>query len=162
MELAIRRLDPATDADLYRQAFGWIAEAPRWLCDCAKVFEAADEAAYLAAAADPARIDIGVFTSEFTGMITVVLRAKGVYEAYLAAKRHSPLDLLAQAVYDVWRTLTDNGMTQTFVWIAARNRAILQLCETVGFQYTGLSLWKGQSHGRPIHWRQLAINGISH
>jgi hypothetical protein len=157
--LTIRRLDPATDTDLYRQAYAWTEGAPRWLRDCAKVFEAPDEQGYLEAAENPARVDIGVFTPEFTGMITLILRGKGVYEAYLAAKRHSPLDLLGEAVLDVYHTVTQYNMRQTFVWIAARNRAILNLCEGVGFAPTGLEMWKGSSHGRPIHWRQMAIYG---
>jgi hypothetical protein len=157
--LTIRRLNPTTDTPLYEAAWQWNADAPRWVRDCAKVFEAADEAAYLAEATDPARVDIGVFTPEFTGMITLILRGKGVYEAYLAAKRHSPLDLLGQAVLDVYHTLTSYNMRQTFVWIAARNRAILNLCANVGFAPTGLEMWKGSSHGQPIRWRQLAIYG---
>lgn len=160
--LTIRRLDPATDTPLYLQAWQWTADSPRWYRDCAVVFEAADETAYLAAAADACRIDIGIFTPDFTGMISAVLRSKGIYEAYLAAKRHAPLDLMAVAVTDVWRTLVTNGMKQTFVWIAARNRAILNLCEGVGFVPTGLEMWKGRSHGKPIHWRQLAIYGVTH
>ncbi len=161
-DLSIRRLDPAVDAALYQQAYQWTLDAPRWMRDCAKVFEAADETAYLAEATSPGRVDIGVFTPEFTGMVTLILRGTDIYEAYLAAKRHSPLELLSLALMDIWCTLARHGMQQTFVWIAARNRAILQLCEGVGFERTGLELWKGSSHGRPIHWRQMAIYGVSH
>ena len=157
--LTIRRLDTVTDTALYQQAYQWTANAPRWLRDCAKTFEAADEAAYLAAVTNPARIDIGVFTPEFTGMISVILRGKQLYEAYLAAPRGSTLDTLGAATLSVYHRLTAYGMKQTFVWIAARNRAILDLCEGVGFERTGLEMWKGQSHGRPIHWRQMAIYG---
>lgn len=160
--MEIRRLDPVKDADLYRQAYRWTLEAPRWLRDCAKVFEAPDEDSYIAEAATPGRVDIGIFVPEFTGMISLVIRGVDVYEAYIAAKRHSPLELLSHAVLDIYNTMVGYGMQQTFVWIAARNRAILQLCEGVGFEQTGLEMWKGSSHGRPIHWRQLAIYGITH
>lgn len=158
-DLTIRRLDPAIDTALYQQAWQWTVDAPRWLRDCAKVFEAPDEVGYLEAATNLARIDIGVFTPSFTGMISVILRSKGVYEAYLAAARGSALDNLGAAVIDVYRVLTAHNMKQAFVWTAARNRAIIELCEGVGFERTGLEMWKGSSHGRPIHWRQLAIYG---
>lgn len=160
--LTIRRLNPTTDTALYQAAWQWSLGAPRWLRDCAKVWEAADKTSYLAAAYDSNRIDVGVFNPEFTGMVTVVLRSKGVYEAYLAAARGTTLEDLGAAINDVYRTLISHGMRQSFVWVAARNRAIMQLCEGVGFERTGVELWKGQSHGHPIHWRQLAINGVSH
>ena len=158
---SIRRLDIAADIALYQQAWRWTADAPRWIRDCAAVYDAACEADYLAAAANPARIDVGVFTPAFTGMVSVILRSKGLYEAYLAAKRGAPLDALGSAVLDVYHTLTAHNMRQAFVWIAARNRAILDLCEGAGFERTGLEMWKGQSHGRPIHWRQMAIYGVN-
>lgn len=157
----IRRLDPQTDTALYRTAWQWTADAPQWMRDCAKVFEAADEATYLTQAANPYRVDVGIFTPHFSGMITLILRAKGVYEAYLACERGSSLDHLFAALNDVKRTLTASNMRQTFVWIAFRNHAILALCEAAGFTATGLEMYRGASHGRPIRWRQLAyVNNV--
>lgn len=155
--LTIRRLNATTDADLYKTAWAWNTNAPRWMRDCLKVYEADDLAEFLRRAADPARADVGVWQDDqFTGMITLILRAVGIYEAYLAAKRGSSLDPLGDAIEDVKAVLTRYGMVQTFVWIAAQNRAILNLCEAAGFNSTGLEMYKGATHGRPIRWRQMS------
>jgi hypothetical protein len=154
--LTIRRLNSPADVALYEAAWQWNLDAPRWVRDCAKVFEAADFPKFLAQASDPARVDVGVWEDgQFTGLITLVLRATGIYEAYLAAKRGASLDHFGAAIEDVKAVLTANGMVQTFVWIAAQNRAILNLCEAAGFQPTGLEMYKGATHGRPIRWRQM-------
>lgn len=154
--LTIRRLDPATDTALYAAAWAWNTDAPRWVRDCAKVFEAADFVEFLCQATDPARADVGIWEdNKFTGLITVVLRATGIYEAFLAAKRGASLDILGTAIEDVKAVLTRSGMFQTFVWIAAQNRAILTLCELAGFSLTGLEMYKGATHSRPIRWRQM-------
>lgn len=155
--LTIRRLDPTTDVPLYQAAWQWNADAPRWVRDCAKVFEAADFAEYLAQAADRCRIDVGIWEDDqFTGLITLVLRATGIYEAYLAAKRGASLDHFGAAIEDIKAVLTASDMVQTFVWIAAQNRVILNLCEAAGFQPTGLEMYKGATHNRPIRWRQMS------
>lgn len=155
--LHIRRLSPTLDTALYRAAWQWNAAAPRWVRDCAKVFEAADFATFLAQAADPARADMGVWEGDqFTGLYSFVLRATGIFEAFLAAKRGSSIDILGAAIQDAKAVLTNAGMVQTFVWIAAQNRAILNLCEDAGLNFTGLEMYKGATHGRPIRWRQMS------
>lgn len=155
--LTIRRLNATADIALYETAWAWNTDAPRWVRDCAKVFEAATFAEFLAQAADPARADVGVWEDDqFTGLITLILRRTGIYEAYLAAKRGASLDHFGAAIEDVKAVLTRSGMVQTFVWIAAQNRAILNLCETAGFDSTGLEMYKGATHGRPIRWRQMS------
>lgn len=155
--LVIRRLDPAADTALYQAVWSWNADAPRWLRDCAKVFEATNFDEFLAQAADPGRADVGIWNdTQFTGLLTFVLRAVGVYEAFIAAKRGAPLTALAAAIEDGKAVLTKAGMIQTFVWIAAPNHAILTLCEAAGLNFTGLEMYKGTTHGRPIRWRQMS------
>ena len=154
--LTIRRLNPPTDVALYEAAWQWNLDAPRWVRDCAKVFEATDFTEFLTRAADPARVDVGIWEDgQFIGMITLVLRAIGVYEAYLAAKRGASLDHFGATIEDVKAVLTVSGMVQTFVWIAMQNHVILNLCESAGFKLTGLEMYKGATHGRPIRWRQM-------
>lgn len=154
--LTIRRLSSTTDIALYRVAWQWNTDAPRWVRDCTKVFEAANFAEFLAQATDSGRADVGVWESgQFTGMISVVLRDVGIYEVFLAAKRGASLDALGAALEDVKAVLTASGMFETFVWIAAQNRAILTLCKAVGLDFTGLEMYKGATHGRPIRWRMM-------
>ena len=154
--LTIRRLDPTTDTALHAAAWDWNTAAPRWVRDCAKVFEVPTFAEFLAQASDPGRVDVGVWEGDnFTGLITIILRDTHVYEVFLAAKRGACLDALGTAIEDVKAVLTRAGMLQTFVWIAAQNRAILTMCEALGLNFTGLEMYKGATHGRPIRWRMM-------
>lgn len=152
--IAIRRLDSDTDRDFYAEAWAWDIDAPRWYQDSDAVFRPESFDEYMKLAHGDDQCDVGVFDDELIGLITVTLRGKGVYEGHLSAKRGANLEMLAEAVLQIRCQLFERGMSEAYLWVAAKNRAIRKLCANAGFYGTFVTMLRGSSHNRPIEWEQ--------
>lgn len=159
MELSIKRLDPAADEPLYHIAFGWLEDAPRWRKEAEGVFGTLDREAYLTAATDPARMDVGVFDGpEFVALIALVLRARGVLEVYLEARPRISPTLLVQAAQSVAHQLfTSLGIQVIYSWVPACNRAVHKLNKAIGFQTDHVTMLRGTVRGKPLDWQRYSL-----
>jgi hypothetical protein len=153
----IRRLSPESDVELYREAFAWDVDAPRWYAQMDSVFrpDSFDECLSLATHDD--QVDVGVFEDGLIGLITISRRGPGLYEAHLSAKRGTDLNLLAEAGYQVKEQLFGLGMKRGFVWVAKKNRPVRRLCQLIGFTPDGFTMLRGRYHDKPIEWLHMAV-----
>jgi hypothetical protein len=157
--LAMRRLDPKQDIALYREAYRWLVNAPSWRRQIEAVFGTLDQAAYLTAAADPGRVDVGVFDrGELTAIIVLTIRAKGVYEVHLEAHPGMAVELLVQASLLVRDRLFDEyGAQSVFAWTPRWHRTMRRVLQAVGFVDDHVTMLHGTCHGKVIEWVRLSI-----
>lgn len=158
MTYSIRRLNPATDATLFRQAHGWLVSAPRWQRDAFTVFNSLELDDYLLATYSPNRIDIGVFDGGLTAIITLTLVGPGIYEAHLEARRGTSTEVLTDAIAQVREQMFGRyNARQVFTWQPTANCAVRTIEKAVGFRSSGVSMFRGVSHNRPIEWEMLSL-----
>ena len=159
-QLSIRRLNPETDKALFVEAWLWDhVDVPRWYREMDRVFrpEAFEDFLKLAHGEDQA--DIGVFENDkLVGLITLSMRAKGMFEAHLSAKRGASVEVLADAGIQVKEQLfRDMGMIEGCLWVARKNYHVRKLCSIIGFRDSGLRIFKGSHRGRVIDWLRLSV-----
>lgn len=152
----LRRLDPKADELLYMQAYSWLAESPRWRKDSEAVWEPED---YLAATHDPARMDVGVFDGgEMVATITLNLRAVGLYEVHLEAAPRTKVGLVVEAGREAADWMFNcYGAQQIWCWVVRANRPMRKIIKSIGFASSGVTMWRGVSHGKLIEWQQFTI-----
>lgn len=152
--LTLRRLEMPDDADLFRTAYHWDDDAPRWRQDCEQAFGEVDEASYMAGRADPARADIGVFNGKLLAVVSLVRHGPGLFEVHLQASRSTDLAAVLWAIEQLRAQLQ---FTCIFCWLPFCNRAILRLLTVAGFRPDGMTVFAGLTHGRPIEWHRLVL-----
>lgn len=153
----IKRLDPIEDEALLRQAFAWTAECPQWQVDMDIVFGPSDVEDFLRMVVEPENVLVGIFSPEFVGLIIVASAGKDVFNSHLCAKRGSDLGVLAQGAYQVTQDFLKMGMQEGFCFVAERNLAIRNLCDTIGFKWEGVVMYRGAYRGRLIKWLKYSI-----
>jgi len=146
----IRRLDPEKDLELYRETYEWDRSYPQWYQDAEKVARL-DLEQFIEQAKE--RADIGIFLPEFVALISILRRAPKVFEGHIWAKRHTKIETLGWAAFNVRKSLErDLGMLAGYVWIVKRNAPIRKLCILAGLVPDGAEFVDGISHGKPITW----------
>lgn len=155
----IRRLDNDTDHNLLVAAYAWDDGAPRWRKDCEAAWGITNLADFLAAAKSPRRLNAGIFSgNSMVGLIMLTLAAKDTYDSDIAAKRGTPLAVLVAGTRNLTAQMFhDHNMREAFTFTPTCNRAILNLLNRVGFTPDGLTVLKGQTHGKCIEWRRSSI-----
>ena len=153
--ISIRRLDPDKDRTLYKEVFEWEQGYPRWLRDAEKSCGMSLEEFLLVGTLER-RADVGVFTPELTGMVSVNFdRGSKVFEGHVWAKRGTSLETLADAILNVIHCcVKDLGLEGFFVWVVKRNNPIKKLCDMIGCVRDGETVFDGESHGKPIEWQR--------
>lgn len=156
--MTLRRLDPVADEALFVQTHEWLDKAPRWRLESEEPWQRED---WLAAAYDPTRIDVGVFDNDvLVADIRLDLRAVGLYEVHLEAAATTKAALVVEAGREVARWMFGNyGAQQVFAWIPRFNRPAATIIKAIGFNATGLMMWRGISHGKLIEWRHWVMEG---
>jgi hypothetical protein len=153
----IRALQPEEES-LFREAYEWTRDAPKWLKALDSIFGWKTFEDYYKQAREENQVSFGVFENELVALVALVERAKGLFEAELSARRGTDIRLIAQAVREVGNALVSSGQVECFIWVAKRNRPVLRMCEVVGFKRTGISLFKGSYKERVIEWLKLSSN----
>lgn len=155
----IRKLDNNVDHSLLTTAYHWDDDAPRWRKDCEAAWGIASEADFLAAALAPTRLNIGVFDGdEMIGLIMLTLMAKDTYNVDIAAQRGADMAILEAGARNLTAQMfLYHNMKETFTFTPTCNRAILTLLNHVGFTPDGITVLKGQTHGKVIEWRRSSI-----
>ena len=156
--VSMRRLDPEADEVLVREAVGWLDAAPRWCRDADAAWGTEDADAYLKQMREEPQADFGVFEAgELTAVVTVSLCGKGIYNSHLMARRGARPEAIAACIKALMVRLFEEGMRESWNWVAARNAGVRRLLEAVGMVRDGVSRFKGQSHGRPIEWLRYSV-----
>lgn len=163
----VRALRP-DEEDLFREAHEWTRNAPAWFRQSDAVFGWKTFEDYYRQAREENQVSFGVFEKEeMIALIAVIERAKGIFEAELSAKRGSELNLIAQAIRVIGDALTSAGRLECYIWVAARNRAVIGACQRAGFKRDSIRMFKGclstrllnhETSKRPIEWIRLSAN----
>ena len=155
----IRKLDNNVDHSLLRAAYHWDDDAPRWRKDCEAAWGIVTEADFLAAALAPVRLNIGIFDDDkMVGLIMLTLVAKNTYFVDIAAQRGTDMAILEDGARNLTAQMfLHHGMQETFAFTPTRNHAILNLLNRVGFTPDGVTVLKGQTHGKVIEWCRSSI-----
>lgn len=155
--IAIHRLNPDTDRELYAQAYEWEVAAPQWFRDADTVFGPPTLADFLTSMAQENRATFGIFDGELAGLIMFTLRGNAV-EVDLMARPHVARETIiagTSALRDA--TFADLPISTIFCWVAQRNIPTRRLCGIIGFRDSGLRILKGVYRDRVIEWHQLII-----
>jgi len=154
--MMIRRLDPDTDLELYGEMYSWEMDAPQWFREASGVDRPTWED-FLTQIRDVNQIDIGVWSNRDTlcAVVSVTDRGSGSFEGHLWAKRHTKLETITMAVWQVMDDLFQRGMNEAFVVVAEKNRAVIRMCQALHMIADGQTKIGGEYHGRPIKWIKL-------
>lgn len=162
--MSFRRLDPVKDEHLLREAYLWDKGAPTWYRDMDSVFGPENVEDFLKTTHDPDSVFIGVFRQiglrmirhELVGVIILAYAGERRYAAHLCAKRGANLETLAQAAIQVKEDMFDLGMIEVFVFVAERNKGVLNLCRLIGLVEDGVVMFKGTYRKKLIRWIRLS------
>lgn len=162
VDVTLRRLDPAADESLVREAVAWMESAPRWFRDCDAAWgatEGADDD--LRHMREEPQADFGVFDGgELVAVVTVTLEGKGVFNSHLMAKRGANPLAVMQGASGVLKGLLGQGMREGWSWLARKNYGARRVVEAMGMRLDGLSRFKGVSHGQPIEWVRYSVRAV--
>lgn len=154
----MRRLDPDKDEDLIREALSWIDDAPLWFRNADAAWGPDTPETYLNQMRQDGQADFGVFDPELIAVITITLAGKGIFNSHLMVKRHANVDSLIIAAASLMKQLFEHNMREGWSWLAKRNRGAQRIVEAIGMTRDGVSMLKGQSHGRPLSWVRYSIS----
>lgn len=52
----------------------------------------------------------------------------------------------------------ENGMRRCMAWTFNRNKTVQQMLRDIGFEFSGLEMKYGASHGRVLKWQQMVLD----
>lgn len=158
--MRIQRLNPDKDRALISEAFYWDINAPQWYADSDAICRP-DIETYMKMSRDETQVDIGIFTDEMVGLVTVDYKGNGIAEIRLSAKRGSSLEVLAEAAWHIRRQFFALGMKAAVVWVAKRNRQVIRLCGMIGFE-PDKTMTRGtyQRGNQPIEWLRMVARRV--
>lgn len=157
--MELRALDPDTDQHLFREAYDWIFEAPKWLRQAENIVAGINGCdsweGYLKAAYSPQECNVGLF-SDFSGIMqalfTIQSEGDGCFQVHVNARPHAETSMLVAAAIQLKEWLFQAGAKEVFGYVAERNRPLKKFAEQVGFKFSGVSIFKGSMRDRPIRW----------
>lgn len=151
------------DSELLREAYQWDKGKPQWFLDMDGVFGPQTEDEFVGLADDPQNCLLAIFRPiglrivqhEMVGLVIITYGEE--FTAHLWAKRGTPLDVLWADIEQIKQDMFAIGMRACAVWVAERNIGVQRLCGMIGFQPTGVSMYKGTYRGRVIRWRKYIL-----
>lgn len=154
--MELRALNPDTDQDLFREAYDWIFEAPKWLRQAENIVAGINGCdsweGYLKAAYSPQECNVGLFSGIMLALFTIQSEGDGCFQVHVNAKPHADTLMLMAAAMQLKEWLFDHGAREVFGFIAERNRPLRRFAERAGFKFSGVSIFKGSMRDRPIRW----------
>ena len=125
-DLELKLLDPATDLDLFREAYYWRPERKKHVQPDRMSFE-------VFSSDDPSHIAVGAFNGEFLAVFFFHEFEPGKFESHFTSRRGTSRDTLLTAARQTIDHFLDNGATELTAWIVARNRPLRAFVEQLGF-----------------------------
>ncbi len=149
----IRILDETKDVEELKTAWSWFEETPAWFKE--SLASSKETLADFLRSAENELL-IGIFEKQITAVLRIVPQ-NGVYELHLMAKRRTDWGILVQAFASVRDFLSERGIDKFGGWIPKKNRAIIRLYRSLGFQYNGIRCFQGKTHGKIIEWYYFSL-----
>lgn len=157
-QIKLRRLDPATDQELFQTTWDWFAAAPQWYRDAHTAFNDDKQSDWLYNAGAPGRCDIGVWHDEtFIADIILTACSARTVEVHFESAPNADTAALLSAFEMVRDRAWAQGIQRAVTWTPRFNRTILALDKAIGFVDRGVRMFKGITHGKPIEWVELSI-----
>ena len=167
--MELRGLDPDRDQQLFREAYDWIFVAPKWLRQAENIVAGINGCdsweGYLKAAQDPKEVNIGLFGESMEALFTIQNEGDGCFQVHVNAKPHgrrihrahlqgwtAPTGEMIAAAIQLRDTLFAQGANEIFGFIAERNRPLRRFADLAGFNFSGVSIFKGSMRDRPVRW----------
>lgn len=155
----IHRLQLPEDEALFRAAYNWDKDFPKWWRQMDRVFNSGTEDDFIERAKNPHSAYVGIFDGDdLIALVIVETPAPTIHEGHLLAKRGANQELITAACVTMISDLFNLGMTHLFVWVAERHIALRKLCANIALQPDGLIMWRGSYHGKPIRWLRFSIS----
>lgn len=145
----IRLLHPEKDKDVLTEAWNWREGSPKWFQESLDIFKETFED-YMKSV--PNELHYGVFDESPMAVIRLIETEPYIFNIHLAARRGADFEALVQAGTSIRDYLFDNGVKGFFGWLPSVNRGVSKLYKALGFQDTGLRIFKGRIHGRTIEF----------
>lgn len=152
----IRRLTP-DDADLLREACAWDEDRPLWYRQMDAVFNSGPVEQLIEKLGNATYWFVGVFNPALEAIVIVENHGQGLFEGHLMARRGANGELIAATIQQLLYDLTDCGLGEAFVWVAARHLSVRQICSSIGLVPDGIVMYKGAYRGRVIRWLRHSI-----
>lgn len=145
------RLLKDDEIELFEEAWGWVEGAPDWF---KATFSAWGEtkSEFFESAENEMRF--GLFDNGLTAVIRLV-PVKEYYCLHLYARKKTNFELLTAAGLGLRDYLTAKGVKGFFGWIAPQNRSVVRLYKLLGFEYLGITKYKGHFKTKPIEWMMM-------
>ncbi len=121
---SLRLLDPATDLDLYREAYQW-REKPK--------SHAQPDRMSFADFTAPDGIAIGLFNDDLCAVYFLHETEPGSFECHFTSRRKVPRVPLLSAARQVARDFFAAGAGELHAWVTPRNRPLRSFLESIGF-----------------------------
>lgn len=123
----LRLLEPASDLELFREAYSW-RERP-------KKHAQPDRMPFEEFASDnPLHLTFGVFEEELVATFLLWEYEPGFYDAHFTSRRGVPRGTLTQAGREIARLVLGNGAKGITAWVIERNTALRRYVEDLGFE----------------------------
>lgn len=149
--MEVRKLDHS-ETDLLAQAYHWESAFPTFYTDAGFIWTASLEEALLYYGRC---VLYGVFDEgEFVGLVYMepIGNIKHL-NVHLDLKRGTKFSAepIKRLLSEQMRAGTKSGQ----VWVLRQNRPLQRILCEAGFDYSGLTMRQGESHGRVMQWLQL-------
>lgn len=146
--MIVRLLDSDKDRDLLIEAWHFRDTAPRWFRECLDIFkETLGE--YLENSRD--EFHFGVFDERLLAVVRLIPETPGVWNIHLSARKGTPVEVLLAAGLNIKERMFEHGAS-FYGYIYHRNRTICRLYESLGFEDSGLRVYKGQIRNKVVEW----------
>lgn len=157
--MKIRRLNPANDKSLYREAYQW-GRNRRWFREVENKFGAKVFSEFVEDAKRPQQADVGIFENDkIAGLLTLVLQGNGIYEAHIrVSKECDTIAFAAWARIIRSQLFRDLGAYEIFGQIPRFNAGAINLAEQCGLYRDGMTVIQGQLRNHVIEWVRLSVN----
>ena len=155
-----------SETDLLRTAFHWDALFPRFYQNSGDTFRSdRGEEAAVEFFRSCAKL-YGAFNETGELKALVYFEAKNWNRgetadmiAHLSTSRRAPLtsEQMASALCQIRDDCFRQGTRRISTFILKQNRGLADLCRSIGFEPTGLTMRHGRSHGKVLEWIQLGM-----
>lgn len=144
--VAIRLLNPQNDLPLFREAWNWRYQAPKWFQESLEIFKESWDEHVIRISTE---LHYGIFIDEnLVAVVRLTETYPHIFNIDLSAKRKTSPQILLQAGSSIRDFLFDQGVKGFYGWLPVQNRGVAWLYRSLGFFDTGEKIYKGRIHGK--------------
>jgi hypothetical protein len=155
MSIELRLLDIDKDRELFIEAYNWRNRAPRWFRECLNIWKESLEE-YLENAVTEFHYGVWV-DGEFQASIRLIETVPRIFNIHLYARRGVNLEDLYVSGVTLRDFLVKQGIAGFYGYLPIINKGISHLYECLGFEDTGIRVFKGVIRGRVVEWKHYAL-----